>query len=186
MLAPMGDSFSSRLLEGLGRFADRRGADQGGPPGPPRIPLLGDKGGLIRFFRDPVGNLLRLHAAHGDVAALSGGDPSLVCAFGLENNRTILSDAERFHNSADIPFPVPKGSSPERLFTALNAMNGEQHRRHRRLMMPAFGKAAVLHHHDDMVATVERLVDRIRPGHPRAARREGSPARRALDPDRGP
>ena len=164
MLARMASSLPSRFLGGLERLAGRRGAAPGGPPGPPRIPLLGNKGGLIRFFRDPVGNLLRLHAAHGDVAALSSGDPTLVCAFGMENNRRVLSDAEHFHNSASMPFPVPKGSSPERLFNALMAMNGEQHRRHRRLMMPAFGKAAVAQHRDDMVATVERLVERIRPG----------------------
>ncbi len=133
-------------------------------PGPRKIPLLSNKAGLIRFLRDPIGTLLSLHAEYGGIAALPADDPALIFAFGAEHNRQILSDPLRFHSSGDPPFPMAPGSSVERLNNALTSMNGDQHRRHRRLMMPVFGKAAIELYRDDMAALVERFAQRLRPG----------------------
>ena len=51
---------------------------------------------------------------------------------------------------------VPADSALARTQSNLTAINGDTHRRQRRLMMPAFGKAATHGHRDDMVAVAER------------------------------
>ncbi|MFO0629878.1 MAG: cytochrome P450 [Polyangiales bacterium] len=127
-------------------------------PGPP--PALGFRlPNLLRFFRDPVGHLVELHGRYGDVVALTAGDPTWVAVRGADRLRTLLSDAVRFQNLADSPIPVPKGSAPEVLFgQAVTALNGADHKRARRLMMPVFSKGAVASYHDEVVGTIERVL----------------------------
>jgi cytochrome P450 len=132
------------------------------PRGPRPLPFLGPRAGMIRFFRDPVPLLLRLRKEYGLVAALSDGDPSFVCAFGAENNRAVLGDSQRFHNFADVPFPCSPDSSVWRITHGLTALNGETHKKHRRIMMPAFQKAAI----DGYAADIVSLTDRILSGWP--------------------
>ncbi len=128
--------------------------------GPRPLPVLGSVGNLLRFFGDPVGTLRGLHARYGAVAALADRDAAMVCVFGAEHNRLVLSDANRFHNFADLLFPVPPDSAPTRLNNALTAMNGETHRRHRRLMMPAFSKASIEGYVAEMVAVTDAALAR--------------------------
>lgn len=132
--------------------------------GPRRIPLLGPDGGLLRFFSDPVAQLFSLHKQYGRVAAVSDRDPALVCAFAPEHNRTILSDARRFENHAEVPIKMPPDSAPLRLNTALTSMNGDTHRRQRRMMMPAFSRESVEGHRDAMAAVADERLARLRPG----------------------
>ncbi len=103
--------------------------------------MLGRTAGLARFFFDPVALLLRL-GRMGDAVVLHDSPP-LVALFGAEHVRAVLSDAERFHNIDSAPFRVPPGSSLERLMRGITQMNGDAHRRCRRLMQPAFTKAAL-------------------------------------------
>ncbi len=51
--------------------------------------------------------------------------------------------------------------------TGLFHVNGDEHRRHRRLLMPAFHKTRIDGYRDDMVRITEDIVDRYRPGHTR-------------------
>src|SRR5690349_920266 len=101
-------------------------------PGPAAFPLLGKAGTLLRFFRDPVRCLQTLHARYGDVAAVSAGDASLVCAFGPELNRQVLSEPDLFHTAAELPIRIPKGSALERLTRFLVGTNGADHKHLRR------------------------------------------------------
>jgi cytochrome P450 len=133
-------------------------------PGAPPLPLAGRVPNVLRFFRDPVGRLTDLHARYGDVAALNRGDATWVAVHGAENLRRALGDARAFHNLADSPIPVPRGSAPDVLFgRALTAINGDAHRRARRLMQPIFARSAVASYQPEMAATVERVVGRWRP-----------------------
>jgi cytochrome P450 len=132
--------------------------------GPRPVPLLGPNGNLVRFFRDPVGMLLNLHRSYGAFAALGDRDPSYVCMFDPAHYREVLSDPARFHNFADLPFPAPADSSAVRLLGGLTAMNGDTHKRHRRLMMPAFQKGRLESYRDDVVRVVDRLFARWEPG----------------------
>jgi hypothetical protein len=52
-------------------------------PGPKAPPLIGALGGVLRFFAEPVQQMVALHRAYGDVAAVADGNAALVCAFGV-------------------------------------------------------------------------------------------------------
>jgi len=123
--------------------------------GPRPLPFVGHRWNVLRFFRDPVAWLLRMHREFGDVAAFVDGDPRMVCAFGAEHNRTVLADPERFPNNERMLFPVARDSAIVRLNTALPMQNGEVHRRQRRLMMPAFHKQLVERHASTIVELAE-------------------------------
>ncbi|HEY8206137.1 MAG TPA: cytochrome P450 [Myxococcaceae bacterium] len=129
-----------------------------------RAPVLGAAGNLFRFFGDPAGTLLRLHREYGEVAALTEKNPAWIALAGADHVQRVLSDARSFHNLSELPIPAPKDSAPQRLNVALTAMNGETHRRNRRLMMPAFARPAVQGYRDSMVEVAEQVMARWRPG----------------------
>ncbi|HYV49475.1 MAG TPA: cytochrome P450 [Myxococcaceae bacterium] len=131
-----------------------------------RVPVLGAAGNVFRFFGDPAGTLLRLHREFGPVAALTEQDPAWVALFGADHVQRVLSDARQFHNLAEVPIPAPEDSAPKRLNVALTSMNGDTHKRNRRLMMPAFSKQAVAGYRDLTVEVAERVLSRWRPGEP--------------------
>lgn len=121
-------------------------------------------GNLGWFFGDPVRRLLALHQRYGDVAALGRGDASLVCAFAEEHTRTVLSAPTRFENFAEIPIPMPADCAPMRLSRGLTSLNGDQHRKYRRMLMPIFSKSAVELYRDATCAEIARRRDRLAPG----------------------
>src|SRR5512138_1753592 len=82
--------------------------------GPRPVPLLGSFGSVLRFFSDPVGQMLALHREFGPIAALADGSATMVCAFGSALNRDALSQPALFENSSEIPVVPPPGSSLER------------------------------------------------------------------------
>jgi cytochrome P450 len=132
--------------------------------GPRALPFLGAAGNLIRFFGDPVGTLRHIHKNFGTLATLADRDPALLCAFGPTHNHQILSDSTLFHNFSELPVRAPKESAPNRLNTALTGMNGDTHKRHRKLLMPLFQRTAVAAHRDDIAAFASKHLDRWRPG----------------------
>lgn len=132
--------------------------------GPRPVPLLGTMGSFLRFFGDPVKQLLAVHRDHGTLATLADRDPAVVLAFAPEHNRTVLHDAVKFTHEADLPVPVPPDSAPTRLNNALTSMNGDLHRRHRRLMMPVFSRAGVERYAPEMVALTESFLRRLHAG----------------------
>jgi len=134
------------------------------PRGPRGVPLLGSSGALIRFFADPVKQMLTNQRLYGDVSALADKDPSLMFAFGARYNKVVLSDQRRFENWADLPLPAPAGSAPTLLNKALTAENGDVHRLHRRMMMPAFSRQNVSDHRNRMADIVERRTLGLTPG----------------------
>jgi cytochrome P450 len=132
--------------------------------GPRPIPLLGPAGSILRFLRDPIRCMRDTYARYGAVAAISDHDPSLLCAFGPENNRLILSNPDQFHTDAKLPIRVPEGSSLQRLSKVLVGMNGEAHHRLRRAMLPLFQKTHLETYRDDIVASAAGELDRWRVG----------------------
>ncbi len=132
--------------------------------GPRPMPLVGAKGNIFRFFSDPVGAMLRLKREHGNLAALSDRNPAMLCVFGAELTRQVLSDVNLFHNNEEPLIPLPKGSAAERLFVSLPMMNGPQHQRLRRLVMPALHRNVVNKHREDIAALAEHRVQRWVPG----------------------
>lgn len=66
-------------------------------PGPKGLPLIGLRGNIARFAKDPVANLVALHREYGEIVALARGTGGPVCTFGPEYNKMLFSDADQFH-----------------------------------------------------------------------------------------
>ncbi|NWF68997.1 MAG: cytochrome P450 [Chloroflexi bacterium] len=128
-------------------------------PGPRRLPGAAAYWRYFQFFRDPL-RMIRQHYAH--YGALSGifnsfeaGQPGTLLAIGPQYNQLLLSDPQTFY-SPDLA--ERKGGVMERLSTGLVFENGDRHRQHRRLVMPAFHKKHIEGYRDDMVALTERML----------------------------
>jgi cytochrome P450 family 135 len=129
------------------------------PPGPTRRPLARS----LHWFRDPVGFIARLQERHGPVfrAPLGPrrntafvGDPRLV--------RSILAtdpDLVRTGDGNGLMRPVLGANS-------LLVIDGEEHRRHRAMMLPAFHNAVVREVAVQIAEITEECVERWPRGRP--------------------
>lgn len=134
-------------------------------PGTPRQPPVAD-GGLEDFPADPVSCMRRLHQAHGNLAALEGNGRRIVFVFGPEYNQRVLGDARTFH-SQFFTLRGPRRSAQRRLTSGLLSMNGDQHKRHRRMVMGPFQKKAISAYHDAVCRLAGDMLDDWRPGQTR-------------------
>lgn len=132
-------------------------------PGPPQMRILGSRGNLIRFRRDPIAYMQRLHSRYGNIAAFVQGRPGTVFAFGPENNKFILGNSSLFH-STYILRGGPPGSAQTKVSHSLFSMNGEPHARHRRLIMPPFHRQAFEGYCGAMVEITDRMLAKWTPG----------------------
>lgn len=153
-------------------------------PGPDPIPLLGALPLLVRYAQDPIGNTTRLFKQYGNIVSLVRAPIRMMTPFGngvvLVNgapfNREVLTNHERYHAYAlpgtyyptDERLAAAKSDERERLqpirrtLTGLFHVNGDEHRRHRRLLQPAFAKTRIDAYRDDMVAIASSLFDEWR------------------------
>lgn len=160
-------------------------------PGPAPVPGLGAIPHVLEFGRDAIRASSARFARYGDLVSLvraparlvSPRGRAVVIARGAELNREVLTQHDRFHMHA-LPGPLypedeqlaarerplPGLASAERLrpirrtLTGLFHVNGDEHRRHRRLLMPAFHKTRLDAYRDDMVALVDEVLADWRPG----------------------
>jgi cytochrome P450 len=151
---------------------------------------------LLAFGRDPIGTAGRLFDRYGAVASMvrgparvmSPGGRFVVVAKGPAVNREILTDHDRYgvyalqgvyypetdvldrarENGGRRGRPTAERLRPiQRTVTGLFNVNGDEHRRHRRLLQPAFHKTRIEAYRDDMVALTTRLLDQWRVGEKR-------------------
>jgi cytochrome P450 len=115
---------------------------------------------ILRFYGDPVSRMLALSREFGDIVAVNDGDAGLICAFGAERNREVIGGASVFQHDTELPFKPPPGSALEQSLVSLVFMNGDLHRRHRRLMQPAFTKASIDGYAGDIVAIADAELGR--------------------------
>lgn len=106
------------------------------------------EGSLVAFSRDLMGGLFDLHRQHGPLAAFRDVEAgqTLVCLFDPELNKQVLSKADRFQ-ARFFGIRGPKRSSQRRVTCGLLAMNGEQHKRNRRMVKEPFGPKAIAAYH---------------------------------------
>jgi cytochrome P450 len=127
-------------------------------PRPLPIPRVGHLPRVFRFLADPIAAVTELRPL-GDVVAVCGGSPALVCAFGAERHREVLGNPDGYRHDEGF-IGGPPGSSLARITQVLVAINGETHKRHRRLMAPAFSKTALDGYADEIVRVSEAVIDR--------------------------
>lgn len=121
------------------------------------------RGRLLDFPADPVRCMRRLHQQHGEVAALEEDGGRLVFVFGPAMNQKVLTDTRRFH-ARFFAVRGPKNSCQRRLTSGILSMNGDDHKRHRRLVAGPFQKQSILGYHDDLVRQAEQLAEEWQPG----------------------
>jgi cytochrome P450 len=138
------------------------GTSAAGLPGPRAMPLLGTTGSHIRFLTDQLHWLKEL-SSYGPLVTLARGTTSHLFIFHPDLNMQVLSNPAIFR-SPELWRIAPEGSSLSRLWTGLVTINGEVHKRHRRMMMPSFHKKKVESYRDDMVARIDRMLSAWKPG----------------------
>lgn len=157
-------------------------------PGPEPARVFGVIPHLLRFGRDSIGAAGRLFEQYGPVASIVRGPARImspngkyvVVVNGPALNREVLTQHERYKMYA-LPgtfFPEERDlaearahggtygrAAAERLrpiqrtLTGLFHVNGDEHRRHRRLLQPAFNKTRIDAYRDDMVALTRGMLD---------------------------
>ena len=115
-------------------------------------------GRLKDFTDDPIACLLRLNAAHGELAALQEEGMRLHFIFGPKWNRYVLADRETFH-SRFFTLRGPRNSAQRRLTSGLLSMNGETHREHRRTVSGPFQKRMLEVHQPAVVQLAGEMLD---------------------------
>ncbi len=115
------------------------------------------------FSRDLLRGIRWLHELHGPIAMIEDGGQRVVFLFSPEFNQEVLSDTERFH-ARFFAVRGPKRSSQRRLTCGLLAMNGEQHRRNRRVVKEPFGLRAIGSYEERIVELTDEMLSAWRPG----------------------
>lgn len=109
--------------------------------GPRPLPVVGWHVEAVNWSIDPIGYLTRLYDTYGKLSVWRGERTLRAFAFAPEHNKVVLGSPGLFHI---VPQkrrkPVPDDSAVMNLRSGLLSLDGEEHRRHRKLMAPA------LHH----------------------------------------
>lgn len=125
--------------------------------GPRRMPGLGWRGNVMRFFADPFAGLLALSRRGERLVAIADRHPAFVCAFGPEHNRRLLTDRTDFEPFIT-PLRAPPGSSLETLKDNPFTTHGEAHRCHRRVIGPPFHRKRVGRYRDTLVGLIDDMM----------------------------
>ncbi len=115
------------------------------------------------FSRDMLRGIRWLHELHGPIAAIEDGGQRVVFLFSPEYNQQVLSDTETFH-ARFFTVRGPKRSAQRRCTCGLLAMNGEQHRRNRRIVKEPFGLRAISTYGDAIERMTDEMLDGWQPG----------------------
>jgi cytochrome P450 len=146
-------------------------------PGP--HPFFGPYSAALSFFNDPIGYLDKLFVEYGNLVWVktppmatqrNRNHPGTVFLYGPDLIQQVVMKHDSYHRVAMSLglYPAAKVSSRQepltRIMTGLPYLQKDEHRRHRRLMMPAFHKQAVQTYHQDMVASTLEMLDRWKDG----------------------
>ncbi|MBI3159744.1 MAG: cytochrome P450 [Chloroflexi bacterium] len=126
----------------------------------PESRIAGWRGLILAFSINPIGFLSRLQREFGEIVLVGGGDYSCLFTFSPEYTHQVLSDPSKFYSFEleSIPFPFSKSESITRLTTALALMNGEQHKRQRRLLLPAFHHKRLQGYHEQIIQLTQNAL----------------------------
>ncbi|MFT5304008.1 MAG: cytochrome P450 [Mariniblastus sp.] len=123
----------------------------------------------LRYFRDPLNFFEKATQQYGPVLALGSPLPfskrgrKFVVATGGYYNKIIFGKPDDFRSGGQT-LRGPKGSAQRRIRKGIFAMNGEQHRTHRRMMQPPLLKQAVASYGPRMLTLVDDIVDHWKNG----------------------
>jgi cytochrome P450 len=140
------------------------------------MPVLGPAGNIILAALDPVGHVGKLFKVYGPIVSLAEGGrtrvlsplpdcPGTVDVYGPELSSQVFSQYEIYYRYPLSGQMYPLGKVPSRKAplkhwaAGLMGLNGDVHRQHRRLMMPAFHKQRIERYYRTMVALTEEILN---------------------------
>lgn len=126
---------------------------------------------MAAFSQDIASGLRQLHRTHGPIAALEDRGQRVVFLFHPDYNRQVLSDATTYQ-ARFFGIRGPKRSSQRRVTCGLLAMNGQQHRRNRRLVKEPFGLKAIATYRPAVVSLIDEMLGQWKVGEVRDINRE--------------
>lgn len=118
------------------------------------------------FSRDLLHGFRWLHELHGPIGAIEDGGQRVVFLFSPEFNQQVLSDTDRFH-ARFFPIRGPKNSAQRRVTCGLLNMNGDQHRRNRRMVKEPFGLRSISTYGETILRLTDDMLGQWRPGETR-------------------
>lgn len=124
--------------------------------GPKPLPLIGTMVSLYKLLDDPVTVVMDLRH-RGNVVTLMDCNPAMICVFGAERTQEILSQPALFQHDEDL-IKAPPDSAMGKMRYGMVVINGELHKRHRKIMQPAFQKNALDGYATDIVATTRSML----------------------------
>jgi cytochrome P450 len=128
---------------------------------------------MWHLSRDPIGALRELHRRHGPTAVFrrpGRGDRLLLSTCEPAAIREVVTRDE--YRNSTLTLAGPRGSAQRRIRRSLFRLHGEEHRRERRLLMPALQRRAVEAHAAAMARIAAESVRGWRVGEVRDLGRE--------------
>ena len=125
-------------------------------PGPP----FGGAAMLGSIARRPHAAAQELQRTYGDVVQVGAGPSKYVFLFGPDANRLVLNERPE----AFLWGPALRALLPVDGPTALVLSDGDDHKRRRRIVQPAFAQRRIESYVPGMVEEVDRAIDAMRPG----------------------
>jgi cytochrome P450 len=104
-----------------------------------------------------------LHVQFGPIGVIQDGGQRVAFLFSPELNQQVLSDTSRYQ-ARFFAIRGPKNSAQRRLTGGLLSMNGQQHRRNRRLVKEPFSRRAISTYSQTIVRLTDEMLDSWRPG----------------------
>lgn len=157
--------------------------------GPAPLPVVGRLAQMMRFGRDTVGEARKLFRQYGKLVTIAAGGgtriyspfpdcPGTVLTYGPDAVREVTTQHDVYQKAHLSGRLYPQGEvgarqEPLKRYAAgLFGVNGNEHRRHRRMMQPAFAKHRLPAYHDDMVRLTVETLDGWQAGQTREIHRE--------------
>lgn len=114
---------------------------------------------MLRYSRDPLAYMTWMQRTYGRMSATTIGKVTMYAFFTPEAVRAVLVDHASSFTSRE---------NTEHLITfigdGLLTIDGELHKQHRRLLLPAFHRKRIEGYHDTMVEYTQHLLDSWKPG----------------------
>lgn len=110
--------------------------------------------------RSAFATLEHLHERYGPIALIGGGPQRYVCAFGPEAHQLVMVDRPEAFRWGEAFEPLVAVNGP----TALVVSDGDEHRRRRRLVQPAFGVKRIEGYLPIVLDEAGRVIDGWTPG----------------------
>lgn len=118
---------------------------------------------LGEFSRDLFHNIRGLHDKFGPLGVIQDGGQKVAFLFSPALNQQVLSDTTRYQ-ARFFAIRGPKNSAQRRLTGGLLSMNGQQHRRNRRMVKEPFSRRAIATYTESIARMTDAMLDTWKPG----------------------